>query len=191
MKKETINLLEHYEASEKLRKGKSSGILKVVAFGVVMALLMSAYALTLYIKDVSLKDSNEELQAYVNDASILAQIKDITTKQRQLTDLNNILDELKSLNAAFAVMPRLDSVVMGQITGLLPIDTKVTYMDFDGQWITIQTTSTNLLRPSEFARNLRNSRLFEDVIYDGYSVDTTAKTAYISTVKVAMIIGGN
>jgi len=191
MKKETINLLEHYEASEKIRKGKSSGLLKTFALGLIMVLLLSAYSITLFIQNVSLNESNQEIQDYINNPATLAQIKDITEKQRRLTDLNEILAELKSLNAAFAVMPRMDSDVLAQITDLLPTDSKVTYIEFDGQWITIQTSSTNLLRPSEFARSLRNSGLFEDVIYDGYSVNTSGKTTYISSIKVAIRIGGN
>lgn len=189
MKKENINLLENYQLSETQRKGQGNRSLNIFAIFLVSALLLTAYSFTLLMQDNSLKESNNELQSYVSNPSVISQIKDISTKQRQLTDLNNILVELKSANAAFEVMPRIESTVLNLISSMLPVDTKIISTVFDGQWIYIRTSSPVLLRPSEFARNLRNSDRFEDVVYDGYSADDTGKRVYIGSIKVAMRIG--
>jgi Tfp pilus assembly protein PilN len=189
MKKESINLIENYQLSEKQRKGKGSRALNAFAVFFVTILLLSAYSLTLYLQDTNLKESNQELQSYISNASIIDQIKVISVKQRQLTDLNEILAELRSLNAAFEVMPRLNSTLFDLLYSTLPPDTKIQTIDFDGQWFTIITSSPNILRPSEYARNLRNTDYFENVVYDGYAADNTGKTVYIGAIKVALRIG--
>lgn len=186
MKKDNINLLDNYLLSEKKRKNTGSKGLNFIALFLATILLLSAYSLKLFLEDTSLKETNRDLKAYVEDPSILAQIKEISVKQRQLSDLNEILIELKSLNAAFAAMPSLDSVAINKINDCIPADTKITDIDFDGQWITLRTTSSNYLRPSEFARNLRNTSFFEDVVYYGYE-NNTGK--YIGTVLVALKVG--
>jgi Tfp pilus assembly protein PilN len=189
MKKENINLLEHYENIEKNRKNKGTRPLNFIAILLIIILILSAYSVTLFLQDSSLKNSNKELQNYTSSPMILDQIKVISTKQRQLSDLTEILTELKSLNAAFVAMPVLKTEVLDSINACIPPDTKILMVDYDGQWLTIQTSSSNLLRPSEFARNLRNTKLFEDIIYEGYTTDSSGKTAYIGSVKIALKVG--
>ncbi len=186
MKKDNINLLDNYLLSEKKRKNQGSKSLNIIAVFLVTVLLLSAYSLSLFLQDKTLKDTNNELEAYVTNPSTLAQIKDITVKQRQLTDLKEILVELKSLNAAFGAMPEINSVVIGKINSSLPPDTKILTIDFDGQWFTLKTISVNYLRPSEFARNLRNTGFFEEVNYYGYDEENGK---YIGNVLVAMKVG--
>jgi Tfp pilus assembly protein PilN len=186
MKKDNINLLDNYLLSEKKRKNTSSKGLNFLAIFFVTVLLLSAYSLKLFLDDSTLKETNKELQAYVESPTILAQIKDISVKQRQLSDLNEILIELKSLNAAFAAMPGFDSEAINKINSCIPADTRIMDIDFDGQWITLRTVSSNYLRPSEFARNLRNTSFFEDVVYYGYENDSGK---YVGTVLVALKVG--
>ncbi|NTW96052.1 MAG: hypothetical protein HGB31_05470 [Erysipelotrichaceae bacterium] len=189
MKKENINLLEHYQIIEKNRKNQGTKPLNFIAILLIAILLLSAYSLTLFLQDSSLKASNKDLQDYTSSTEILGKIQVISIKQRQLSDLTEILTELKSLNAAFVAMPVLRTEVLDSINACIPPDTKILMVDFDGQWISIQTTSSNLLRPSEFARNLRNTQLFEDIVYNGYTTDTSGKTAYIGSVKIALKVG--
>lgn len=186
MKKDNINLLENYLVSEKNRRNQGSRSLNFLAIYLIAALLISAYGVSLFIRDTTLKNSTKELQAYVSDPNVLHQITDITTKQRQLTDLKEILGQLKSLNAAFSAMPELGSEVIGKIYACIPADTIVLSINFDGQWFTLKTQSINYLRPSEFARNLRNTSYFEEVNYYGYTVEPGK---YIGTVLVAMKVG--
>lgn len=189
MKKDTINLLDHYLLLEKNRLKQGSKPLNFIAIFLIVLILLSAYSFTLFLQDSNLKTSNQEIQAYTTSQEVVAKVSAIAIKQRQLSDLNNILADLKSLNKAFDAMPILSSKVLMSISASLPPDTKILMIDFDGQWFTIQTTSSVLLRPSEFARNLRNTNLFEDVVYNGYTTDTSAKVAYIGSVKVAMKVG--
>jgi Tfp pilus assembly protein PilN len=189
MKKENINLLEHYQLIEKNRKSQGTKPLNFIAILLIVILLLSAYSLTLFLQDSSLKASNQDLQNYISSAQILDQITVISTKQRQLSDLNEILAELRSLNSAFVVMPILKTEILDSINACIPPDTKILLVDFDGQWLTIQTSSSNLLRPSEFARNLRNTKLFEDIVYNGYTTDASGKIAYIGSVKIALKVG--
>jgi Tfp pilus assembly protein PilN len=189
MKKENINLLEHYQIIEKNRKNQGTKPLNFIAVLLIVILLLSAYSLTLFLQDSSLKTSNNDLQNYISSSQILEQLDDISTKQRQLSDLNEILSELKSLNAAFSAMPVLKTEILDSINACIPPDTKILMVDFDGQWLSIQTSSSNLLRPSEFARNLRNTQLFEEIVYNGYTTDSSAKTAYIGSVKIALKVG--
>jgi len=186
MKKDNINLLDNYLQSEKKRKNQGSKSLNLIALFLIAVLLISAYGVSLYIQDIDLKDTNSQLQNYVESPTILKQISEISVKQRQLNDLNEILAELKSLNAAFSAIPKLDSVVIDKINECIPPDTKITSIDFDGQWFTLKTLSANYLRPSEFARNLRNTKFFEEVTYYGYESDAGK---YIGTVLVAMKVG--
>ncbi|KAF0223928.1 MAG: hypothetical protein FD179_1613 [Erysipelotrichaceae bacterium] len=186
MKKDNINLLDNYLLSEKKRKNQGSKSLNIVAVFLVTVLLLSAYSLSLFLQDKTLRESNAELTAYVNNPTTLAQIRDITVKQRQLADLKEILVELKSLNAAFGAMPEINSEVVNKINSCLPPDTKILTIDFDGQWFTLKTQSVNYLRPSEFARNLRNTGFFEEVNYYGYDDDAGK---YIGNVLVAMKVG--
>lgn len=186
MKKETINLLDNYQLSEKKRKNQGSKSINFVAIFIAALLLMGAYSAKLFIDDLTLKENNQELQSYVDSPTIAAQIADITIRQRQLTDLNEILTELKSLNTAFAVMPKLNSHIFNKINTCLPPDTVILSFEFDGQWLTLKTQSSNLLRPSEFARNLNNANYFEEVNYYGYEVSSGK---YIGTVMVAMKVG--
>lgn len=189
MKKENINLLEHYQLLEKNRVNQGTKPLNFIAILLIVILLFSAYSLTLFLQDSSLKASNKDLQDYTTSTLVLDKIKVISVKQRQLSDLNEILTELKSLNSAFAAMPIYRTGVLNSINACIPPDTSISLIEFDGQWITIQTRSSNLLRPSEFARNLRNTKLFEDVVYSGYSTDVTSQVFYIGTVKIAMKVG--
>jgi Tfp pilus assembly protein PilN len=189
MKKENINLLENYQIIEKNRKKQDTRPLNFVAILLIVVLLLSAYTFTLFLQDSSIKANNKELQDYISSTMILDQIKLISDKQKQLTDLNEILTEVKSLNTAFGAMPVLKTSVLDSINACVPPETRILMVDYDGQWLTIQTSSTNLRRPSEFARNLRNTKLFEDVIYSGYNTDTSVKTAYIGSVKIALKVG--
>lgn len=186
MKKDNINLLENYLLSEKQRKNTGSKGLNFIALFLATVLLLSAYSLKLFIDDTSLKDANKELQSYVESPNILSQIQQITTKQRQLSDLKDILVELKSLNKAFDAWPVFDSVAMNKINSCIPADTRILDIDFDGQWFTLRTVSSNYLRPSEFARNLRNTNFFEDTVYYGYEEDSGK---YVGTVLVALKVG--
>lgn len=186
MKKQNINLLDNYLLSEKKRKNQGSRSLNFIAIMLVTVLLLGAYSLSLYLQDANLKDSNTELTNYTTDPALLRQIAASVEKQRQLTDLKEILDDLKSLNAAFAAMPELDSEVIGLINSCLPPDTKILTIEFDGQWLTLTTSSVNYLRPSEFARNLRNTGTFEEVNYYGY---TSSTGRYVGTVLVALKVG--
>lgn len=186
MKKETINLLDNYQLSEKKRKNQGSKSINFIAIFLAALVLMSAYSLKLFLDDSTLKDTNKELQSYVDSPTVAAQIADIAVKQRQLSDLNDILVELKSLNTAFAVMPKLNSTLIAKINSCIPPDTSILSIEFDGQWFTLKTQSTNLLRPSEFARNLNNTNYFEEVNYYGY--DNNAGK-YIGTVMVAVKVG--
>jgi len=188
MKKDNINLLENYLLSEKKRKNQGSRSLNIIAIFLIVILLVSAYAFSLFLQDSSLKSSNAELTAYTTDVNLLQQIKDISTKQRQLTDLNDILVNLKSLNAAFAAMPELNSTVLNKINSCLPADAKIVSIDFDGQWITLKTVSANYLRPSEFARNLRNTGYFEEVSYYGYD-ELSGTNRFMGNVLVALKVG--
>lgn len=186
MKKENINLLENYLLSEKKRKNTGSKGINFAAIFLATVLLLSAYSLKLFLEDSALKEDNASLQNYVSDPAILTKIQQITTKQRQVTDLNEILKELKSLNAAFDAWPEFDSIAMNKINSCIPADTKILDIDFDGQWFTLRTVSSNYLRPSEFARNLRNTGFFEDVVYYGYEEDSGK---YVGTVLVALKVG--
>ena len=189
MKKENINLLEYYQIIEKNRKKQDTRPLNVVAILLIVILLLSAYSFTLFLQDSSIKASNKELQDYVSSSLILDQIKVISDKQKQLTDLNGILTEVKSLNAAFAAMPILSTGILDSINACVPPETRILLVEFDGQWLTIQTSSTSLRRPSAFARNLRSTNLFEDVVYSGYTTNSSARTTYIGFVKIAMKVG--
>ncbi len=186
MKKDNINLLENYLLSEKKRKNSSSKGLNFIAIFLITIILMSAYGLKLFLEDQGLKDTNQQLNAYVSNPTIIKQVSDIAIKQRQLADLKEILNNIRSLNAAFDAMPELNSLVLDKINSCIPPDTKITSIDFDGQWLTLITTSSNYLRPSEFARNLRNTNFFEDTIYYGYE-ESSGK--YVGTVLVAMKVG--
>lgn len=186
MKKDNINLLDNYLLTEKQRKNTGSKGLNFIALFIIIVLVISAYGLKLFLEDTSLKGDNQELQAYIQSPTIIKSIQDIAVKQRQLSDLNEILVELKSLNAAFDAMPAIDSVSIDMINQSIPPDTKIIAIAFDGQWITINTSSANYLRPSEFARNLRNTNFFEDVNYYGYEQDIGK---YTGTVLVALKVG--
>jgi len=189
MKKENINLLEHYQIVEKNRKNQGTKPLNLIAILLIVVLLLSAYSFSLFLQESSIKANNKELQDYTTSTMVLDQIKVISDKQKQLTDLNEILTNLKSLNAAFEAMPVMESSVLNSINACVPPDTKILSVDFDGQWFTIQTSSTSLLRPSQFARNLRNTMLFEEIVYNGYTTSTLLKTTYIGSVKIAMKVG--
>lgn len=186
MKKDNINLLENYLLTEKRRKNTSSKGLNFIAIFLITIILISAYSLKLFLEDQGLKDSNQQLNAYVTDPNIIKQVSDVAVKQRQLADLKEILNTIKSLNAAFDAMPELDSIVLDKINSCIPADTKITSIDYDGQWLTLKTVSTNYLRPSEFARSLRNTNFFEDTIYYGYE-ESSGK--YVGTVLVALKVG--
>lgn len=189
MKKEHINLLDHYQSLEKVRKGKGSRAVNMVAIILISLVLPGAYAFTLWLEDTQLKSENAELAAFAENPAILKQVSEIAQKNRRLADLQSMLKELDSMNDALDAMPRIESTILGKIADCLPFDTTITQIGFDGQWFVITTKSPNLLRPSEFARNLSNAGIFEDVIYSGYFVDNSGKTAYIGTVQVALKIG--
>lgn len=186
MKKDNLNLLENYQLSEKKRKNQGSRSLNFVAIFIVSILLLSAYSLKLFLENSSLNESNKELQAYVESPTIAQQIADIVVKQRQLTDLNAILVDIKSLNTAFGAMPQLNSVLLAKIYSCVPPGTYIISIDFDGQWFSLKTQSNNFIRPSEFARNLNNTNFFEEVNYYGYDV---SNGAYIGSVMVAVKVG--
>jgi Tfp pilus assembly protein PilN len=186
MKKANINLLENYLLTEKKRKNTSKSGLNFIAIFLISVLLLSAYGLKLFLEDAGLKDTNQQLQSYVTDPAILKQVSDITVKQRQLTDLNTILVDIKSLNTVFDAMPELGSVVLGKIYACIPPDTSILNLSFDGQWMTLETVSSNYIRPSEFARNLRNTNFFEEVSYYGYKNEVSR---FYGTIMIAMKVG--
>jgi len=80
MKKENINLLEHYQLLEKNRANQGTKPLNFIAILLIVILLFSAYSITLFLQDSSLKANNKALQDYTSSTLVLNQIKVITVK---------------------------------------------------------------------------------------------------------------
>jgi len=190
MKKSNINLMESYSVTEKRKSAKSDRTRVFILLLVGLILVTGAYAGKLFIENIFIKENIKTVSAYVNDIEIQRKVAIIDAKQKKIQDLNKIDAILTELNASFDVFPRINTLTLNMLTSNMPAGTGLKSITFDGQWFTILLYSPNYSSPSEYAIKLRNSEYFEEVIYQGYTSETSSGTLrYVGKIIAILKVG--
>ena len=190
MKKQNINLMDSYLLIEKRKSAKTDRLAVFAAIFLGVILILGAFTFKLILDNNSLGSSIKATQTYVNDPAIKARIALVEQSQQKIkaiSDINVILDQL---NASFGVFPRINTLLLRKLEVNLPAGATFRSISFDGQWFTIYVACPDYTKPSEYAVRLQNTKIFEEVIYNGYtSEDSAGAKVYIGKITVILKVG--
>lgn len=189
MNKTDMNLLARYREIHKERETQTSPGRLYIAIVVIVALLMGAYSISLWVSKLSLEQSVKNLNDYVTSPEVLRKMQEISVLQDNLKALDAMIDQTNSINDVFDSAVRFDSEVLNLLQ-----DNRYTGIDFESISYSKGILYVNIsgTRPSDFSNyvlRLSRSKYFKAVSYSGYVYDTTAEV-FRSTIRCTMFGGG-
>ena len=189
MKKNDINLLTQYREIHKERSNKNAPGRIYLAILIGALLITGAISLRLWLEQKDLKTDIADLQSYINDPSVIARMNEVVVLQKNIEDLDQMIEQVNGINEVFDSAVRFDHyplMIMQQkrYTGInfdsLSYSKGIIYMDISG------TKSSDV---SNYVLRLKREAYFKDVSYSGYTYDPEANV-YRSTIRCTMH-GGN
>ena len=189
MKKNDINLLTQYREIHKERSNKNAPERIYLAILIGALLITGAISLRLWLEQKDLKTDIADLQSYINDPSVIARMNEVVVLQKNIEDLDQMIEQVNGINEVFDSAVRFDHyplMIMQQkrYTGInfdsLSYSKGIVYMDI---------SSLKSSDVSNYVLRLKREAYFKDVSYSGYTYDPEANV-YRSTIRCTMH-GGN
>lgn len=189
MNKTDMNLLLRYREIYKERSSQNSPTRIYIVIVLVTTLLLGAYALSLWLNKISLKQDVDELTAYVNNAEILKQLAEVEKLKLNIETLDSLIDQTQSINDVFDSAVRFDSEALTVLQ-----DSRYTGITFDSVSyaqgiIYLSISGTKASDVSNYVLRLTRENYFKLVNYTGYTFDST-DLVYRSTIRCTMFGGG-
>jgi len=189
MNKTDMNLLLRYREIYKERSSQNSPTRIYIVIILVTTLLLGAFALSLWLNKISLKQDVDELTAYVNNAEVLKQLAEVEKLKLNIETLNSLIDQTKSINDVFDSAVRFDSESLTVLQ-----DSRYTGITFDSVSyaqgiIYLSISGTKASDVSNYVLRLTRENYFKLVNYTGYTFDST-DLVYRSTIRCTMFGGG-
>lgn len=189
MNKTDMNLLLRYREIYKERSSQNSPTRIYIVIILVTTLLLGAYALSLWLNKISLKQDVDELTAYVNNAEVLKQLAEVEKLKLNIETLDSLIDQTQSINDVFDSAVRFDSEALTVLQ-----DSRYTGITFDSVSyaqgiIYLSISGTKASDVSNYVLRLTRENYFKLVNYTGYTFDST-DLVYRSTIRCTMFGGG-
>lgn len=189
MNKNDMNLLLRYREIHKERSTQSSPTRTYIAVIAVVSLLLSAFALRLWLDRLSLENDVNELDAYVNSAEVINKLKEVEQLKINNESLDSLIEQTKGINAVFASAVRFDSEALHVIQGARYKEIIFDNISYANGIIYVDIAAPKASDASNYVLRLERENYFKDVSYSGYTFHEEDKL-YRTTIMCTMF-GGN
>lgn len=189
MNKRDMNLLQRYQEVHKEKANKLSPGKTYLAILLVAFLIIGAFTLRIWFEKTSLEQNVSELTDYVSDPGVLARMKEVETLKNNISSLDTMIEQTKSINTVFASAVRFDDQPF-----MIMQSKRYKEITFDSVSYAkgIVYLDISVTRPSDISNyvlRLTREEYFKSVDYSGYTYDEEAML-YRSTIRCTMFGGG-
>lgn len=179
IKQKDINLIAAMTRSDK-KPGGSSGRNIVILCIILFVLIVVVVTVLIGMQISSLTAEKEDLRLYVEDPSIVAQYQDSLAAQEKASIMAGQADTLKQVLLAVSSYPYLSSENIISILDYSENRVEIENFNFDRETGIVSFTASSS-EPGVipiFVAQLRLSKIFEDVQYQGYSGGETGSMGF-------------
>lgn len=181
-----FNLVKNYREKKKQERQLSKLTRYLVIFYVALIIGFGGTYLIKYLNLDTINNSINELSEFVNDPSVKEKIEEINKLQGKKITMNAAIQEI--------------SIIKDKVRSL-PVVTSEAYLGFANQGsfikdinysegiMDLQIVTNNNTLPSLIAKELKNSNLYKEVNYFGFTYDKN-KEYYIASYTL-LLKGGN
>ena len=185
MKKLDMNLLLAYQAEQKRKANKMSPMQVYTIVLVASVLIISAFAVKLWIDNSMIKSDIETVRAYNENPMIIERMVNIDRMQSQIKQLDEIKLEAITLKEVIDYKPRFDSTVLDILFYERPSTLKFTNIDYSANTLNLDYTATKVSDVSNYVIHLQRTYSFADVSYQGYTYNEDVKN-YSGQINVVL-----
>ncbi len=171
MKKQDMNLLEGYQRvlKQKANRDATTSVYAMLVFGVVVIAL--AYYAVLFYENHVIKEDIKVVQDYINSPQVVSRNDEVSQLMKDITTLESMSKELQSASVAFEFIPKPDSELFNRVLAERPGSIKINSILFGEGDIILEVTGTRIYSISDYVLRLRRMEFFQEVRYNGYTVD--------------------
>lgn len=189
MNKNDMNLLLRYREIHKERSTQSSPTRIYIAVILIVSLLLSAFALSLWLNKLSLENDVNELNAYVNSTEIINKLKEIEQLKVNNESLDLLIEQTKSINNVFSSAVRFDAEALHVLQGTRYKEIIFDNISYVNGIIYLDIAAPKASDASNFVLRLERENYFKEVKYSGYTYHEE-DSLYRTTIMCTMY-GGN
>ena len=189
MNKNDMNLLLRYREIHKERSNQNSPTRIYIVVVLVTALLLSAFAISLWLKRISLENSVNELSAYVTSSEVINKLKEVEQLKLNNQTLDTLIEQTRSINNVFDSAVRFDAEALTVLQSSRYKEITFENINYSNGIISLSIAGTKASDISNYVLRLKREDYFKDVNYSGYSY-TKEDMLYRSVIKCIMF-GGN
>ena len=170
-KKEDINLVKKYTKSIK-GKGTSINTGKLLLIAIILGVCVVASAAVLGLNFMKQKQI-AKVESYINDQKNQEAYADALQKQSDANRMQSSVSLGQSIWGAIQSYPLPNSKVQQEIIACAGSDVSITVNSYDDKTgvYALTATSGNVTTINEFIARLRESNVFADLEYSGYTMD--------------------
>lgn len=189
MNKNDMNLLLRYREIHKERSTQNSPTRIYIAAILIVSLLLSAFALSLWLNKMSLENDVNELNAYVNSTEIINKLKEIEQLKVNNESLDLLIEQTKSINEVFRSAVRFDAEALHVLQGTRYKEIIFDNISYVNGIIYLDIAAPKASDASNFVLRLERENYFKEVRYSGYTFHEE-DSLYRTTIMCTMY-GGN
>ena len=182
--KRKINFLTSYE-TKKMSESSVTQILFAVVTLFLIALSITA-SLLLKNRTVYIESQTANIESFLSSAEVIEVLSDVYLFETLALQYQELLDEYAADRASAS---KFISVEKQQILKAIEIGIpyiEVTGIEFsvDKGYLTLQCTAEDQRMPKDYVKRLRDSGMFDYVIYTGYTADGMAGSDALFSVNI-------
>lgn len=142
------------------------GTITVIACIIVMLVLFSV----LKMSDFGQTSKIDDINNYLNSASVVSAENTISAVTNKITALNNYINAVSTAYKAFQTLPAPDSKLIDSISNGMPGDIIIDNMTYTMSVISLKCTCVSQQSPEIFVRALKASGGFDNIVYNGFAL---------------------
>jgi hypothetical protein len=182
--KKRMNLYAQYLADEK--KGRSvSGWINGLVVLLVVALIMGAFGIKLFIDKVNLASDISRLESFVANENNINRVNEVDAIIKENGELSKLKSSIGEINSIFDAKSTLSSGILNDIEMARPLLTTLESLNINGGSASLVFSSRDPRAGSKFVSNLKDCSNIQDVIYNGYIFDE-ASLIYRGTINLVL-----
>lgn len=189
MNKNDMNLLLRYREIHKERSNQNSPTRIYIVVVLVTALLLSAFAISLWLKRISLENNVNELSAYVTSSEVINKLKEVEQLKLNNQTLDTLIEQTRSINNVFDSAVRFDAEALTVLQSSRYKGITFENISYSNGIIYVSIAGTKPSDISNYVLRLKREDYFKAVNYSGYKYEE-ADLLYRSTIRCTMF-GGN
>ncbi len=189
MKKQDMNLLARYNEANKSKASQYSDRKLYTVIILVVVLLFGGYSIKLYIDNMLLNRSIDNLKSFVENPNTIARLNYINELQEDIQQIDVMLNEVNSINEVFDAAIRYDSQVLNVIYYMQPDRVNLENISYQEGILSVSFSGPNAYDASNYVLRLIETGYFKSVRYAGYAFNES-DGLYYATLQ-CYVKGGN